>query len=54
VRYPRRMDKYVTTQEQDVTEIEERIETQRERSEIMRREFACECPDKSCPVEHES
>jgi hypothetical protein len=48
------MDKYVTTQEQDVTEIEERIQTQRESAEIMRRQLACECPDKSCPVEHES
>ena len=48
------MDKYVTTQEQHVTEIEERIQTQRERAEIMRRQLACECPDRSCPVEHES
>ena len=36
------MDTYVTTQEKNVTEIEERIETQRERSEIMRRQLACE------------
>ena len=48
------MDKYVTTQEQHVTEIEERIQTQRESAEIMRRQLACECPDRSCPVEHES
>jgi hypothetical protein len=43
-----------TTQEQDVTEIEERIQTQRESAENMRRQLACECPDKSCMVEHES
>jgi hypothetical protein len=48
------MDKNMTTQEQDVIEIEERIETQRESAEIMRKQLACECPDKSCPVEHES
>lgn len=37
-----------------MTEIEERIEEERERSELMRREFDCECPDSLCPVEHES
>jgi hypothetical protein len=37
-----------------MTEIEERIEEERERAELMRKEFDCECPDSRCPVEHES
>lgn len=37
-----------------MTEIEERIEEERERAELMRKEFDCECPDSQCPVEHES
>jgi hypothetical protein len=41
-------------QEADVTEIEERIETQRENAQLMRNALSCECPDSSCPVAHES
>lgn len=37
-----------------MTEIEERIEEQRDRAELMRKELDCECPDSECPVEHES
>lgn len=40
--------------EADVVEIEERIEAEKERATLMRRELACECPDRSCPVAHES
>jgi len=38
----------------EVTEIEERIESQRESAALMRQALECECPDKSCPVAHES
>ena len=38
----------------DVTEIEERIESQKESSALMRKALDCECPDKSCQVAHES
>lgn len=41
-------------QEASVTEIEERIETQRESAQLMRRAMECECPDSSCTVAHES
>ena len=41
-------------QEADMTEIEERIETQRENAQLMRNALDCECPDSSCPVAHES
>jgi hypothetical protein len=41
-------------QEDNVTEIEERIETQRESAQLMRNALDCECPDTSCPVAHES
>lgn len=37
-----------------MTVIEERIEEERERAQLMRRDMECECPDTSCPVEHES
>ncbi len=37
-----------------MTQIEERIEEERERAQLMRRDMECECPDRSCPVEHES
>jgi len=49
------MDKHVTAMEAiEVTEIEERIESQRESAALMRQALECECPDKSCPVAHES
>ena len=41
-------------QEANVTEIEERIETQRESAQLMQKAMDCECPDSSCPVAHES
>ncbi len=37
-----------------MTEIEEHIEEERERAELMRKQADCECPDTSCQVEHES
>ena len=51
-----RMDTHdVTASEgQNVTEIEERIESQKESAELMRKALECECPDSSCPVAHES
>ena len=39
--------------EVDMTEIEERIEDQRERTRLLQRELDCECPD-PCPVEHDN
>ena len=41
-------------QEANVTEIEERIETQRESARLMAKAMECECPDTSCTVAHES
>ena len=43
-----------TTEAEDVTEIEERIELQREQTKILQEQMQCECPDASCPVAHES
>jgi hypothetical protein len=40
--------------EADMTEIEERIETQKQSAQLMRNALDCECPDSSCPVAHES
>lgn len=37
-----------------MTEIEDRIESQRESALLMRKAMDCECPDTSCPVAHES
>ncbi len=37
-----------------MTEIEERIEDQRDHARLLRKQLECECPDASCPVEHES
>jgi hypothetical protein len=49
------MDTHVTTtEESDMTEIEERIETQKEHAQLLRNQLDCECPDRSCPVAHES
>ena len=53
--YRRRSTEDVTAMEaNNMTEIEERIESQRESSERMRKALDCECPDNSCPVAHES
>jgi hypothetical protein len=38
----------------EVTEIEQRIESQKESAALMRQALDCECPDRSCPVAHES
>jgi hypothetical protein len=46
--------KNVTAMEADVTEIEERIESQKQSADLMRKALECECPDKSCTVAHES
>jgi len=43
-----------TTEAPNVTEIEERIESQKQSAALMRKALDCECPDKSCPVAHES
>ncbi|HEY3218437.1 MAG TPA: hypothetical protein VGK15_05050 [Candidatus Limnocylindria bacterium] len=48
------MDTHVTTEEAEMTEIEERIEAQKEHARLLRSQLDCECPDKSCPVAHES
>ncbi len=37
-----------------MTEIEERIDEQRERAQLLRTNLECECPDSACTVEHES
>ena len=41
-------------QEANVREIEERIESQRESAQLMRKAMECECPDTACTVAHES
>lgn len=48
------MDRQTATAEDDMTELEERIDTERERTALMREQLRCECPDSSCPVAHES
>ena len=40
--------------EVDVTEIEERIESQKEQTELLQKQLRCECPSTDCTVEHES
>jgi hypothetical protein len=40
--------------EAQMTEIEERIDEQRVRAELLRKNLECECPDSDCMVEHES
>ncbi len=42
------------TEEVSMTEIEERIQDQRDQARLLRKQFDCECPDPDCPVEHES
>ena len=50
-----RMDTQKATAEaDDMIEIEERIELQREQTKILQLQMQCECPDASCPVAHES
>jgi len=43
-----------TALENDMTEIEERIESERERARLLQRELECECPDAACPVDHDN
>ena len=37
-----------------MTEIEERIESQKEQSQLLDKQMRCECPSNDCQVEHES
>jgi len=37
-----------------MTEIEERIEDQKQRAELLEKQMRCECPSTDCQVEHES
>ena len=48
------MDKHTDAEVTEVTEIEERIESQRQGAVLMQQAMDCECPDKSCQVAHES
>ena len=41
-------------QEVDMTEIEERIEEQKTRGQLLQKQLECECPSTDCLVEHES
>ena len=43
-----------TALENDMTEIEERIESERERARLLQRELECECPDVACTVDHDN
>lgn len=36
-----------------MTEIDERIATERERTERLQRDLGCECPD-DCPIDHDN
>jgi hypothetical protein len=38
----------------DMIELEERIETEKEQSMLLKKQLECECPDSSCQVAHES
>ena len=42
------------TEATDMTELEERIELQKEQRAILQKQMECECPDQSCQVAHES
>ncbi len=42
------------TTEADVTELEQRIELQKEQTKILQEQLKCECPHPSCQVAHES
>ncbi|HYK97135.1 MAG TPA: hypothetical protein VEU77_01960 [Candidatus Acidoferrales bacterium] len=48
------MDKQTAIQEVDMTEIEERIEEQKTRGQMLQKQLDCECPSTDCQVEHES
>ena len=48
------MDTQMAPQEVDMTEIEERIEEQKTRGQMLQKQLDCECPSTDCPVEHES
>ena len=48
------MDTQKATEEIDMTEIEERIEDQKQHSALLQKQLQCECPDTSCQVAHES
>ena len=48
------MDTPVAAQEAEMTEIEERIESQKEQAQLLAKQMRCECPSTDCEVEHES
>jgi hypothetical protein len=54
VPHPPPMDKQTAIQEVDMTEIEERIEEQKTRGQMLQKQLDCECPSTDCQVEHES
>jgi hypothetical protein len=43
-----------TSEVNEMIELEERIETEKEQSKLRQKQMECECPDTSCPVAHES
>jgi hypothetical protein len=43
-----------TAEVTDMIELEERIDTEKEQSKLLRKQLECECPDNSCQVAHES
>ena len=36
-----------------MTELDERIAIERERAELLRKQLACECPDR-CDIDHDN
>jgi hypothetical protein len=40
-------------QEAEMTELDERITSERERAELLKRQMACGCPDR-CDVDHDN
>jgi hypothetical protein len=43
-----------TAEVNDMIELDERIENEKEQSKLLQKQMECECPDSSCPVAHES
>jgi hypothetical protein len=43
-----------TVEVNDMIELDERIENEKEQSKLLKKQMECECPDTSCPVAHES
>ena len=40
-------------QEAQMTELDERIQSERERAELLRKQLACGCPDR-CDIDHDN